>query len=419
VPHPPVDVLRPALEQAVAVARKGQAERPPVAPPPALRPVLRFRRLPAAALETVAAVLDADPEFRHRVAAAVDEDEIGPIAWLWLTRPPGWADEVARRCEDSGDRIGTRGRDDQRQMRSRLEGAERAATRAAERAATLGAELARAREEIAELRASRDGLAERCAELERSVATLTDRRATAVGELKRVEGLLVRRTEERRELESRVAELSAAPPATDRRAVDPEALLPVLLRLDRTAQALAAELATLRAGLGLDPEPAVKPDPRPRVRRREPLPIPPGLSGDSVEAAAHLVARPRAVLLVDGYNVSMAAWPEADLPEQRARLERLLADLTARIPGIGVDLVFDGAEVGAMARTGPRRAPGLTVRFTPADVEADDEILDLVDRYPATRPVIVASNDRRVREGARRRGANVVSATQLLATARL
>jgi rRNA-processing protein FCF1 len=80
---------------------------------------------------------------------------------------------------------------------------------------------------------------------------------------------------------------------------------------------------------------------------------------------------------------------------------------------IVVDLVFDSAEVLPLSRTGARRARGITVRFTAPDVEADDALLELADRYPPHRPVIVASNDRRVRDGARERGANVLSAAQL------
>jgi hypothetical protein len=54
------------------------------------------------------------------------------------------------------------------------------------------------------------------------------------------------------------------------------------------------------------------------------------------------------------------------------------------------------------------------VRFTPPTVEADDEILALLGALPPERAVTVASSDRRVADGARRRGASVVSAPQLL-----
>jgi len=116
--------------------------------------------------------------------------------------------------------------------------------------------------------------------------------------------------------------------------------------------------------------------------------------------------------------VSMVAWPDDDIAQQRARLERVLTDLAARNAGLSIELVFDGAEVLPLHRVGARRAPGVTVRFTPSDVEADDALLDLCEGYPHDRPVLVASNDRRVRDGARRRGANTLTAEQLLAAAR-
>jgi rRNA-processing protein FCF1 len=55
------------------------------------------------------------------------------------------------------------------------------------------------------------------------------------------------------------------------------------------------------------------------------------------------------------------------------------------------------------------------VRFSDPGVEADDVVIDLIGRIPAATPVIVASSDRRVRDGVRRRGANVVHARQILA----
>ena len=56
------------------------------------------------------------------------------------------------------------------------------------------------------------------------------------------------------------------------------------------------------------------------------------------------------------------------------------------------------------------------VRFSPPDVEADDVVLDLVAQLPSGRPVIVVSSDNRVREGARRGGANLLYSRQLLDT---
>ena len=52
--------------------------------------------------------------------------------------------------------------------------------------------------------------------------------------------------------------------------------------------------------------------------------------------------------------------------------------------------------------------------FPPPGVEADDVVLDLVERLPAATPLVVASSDKRVREGAKRLGANLLHARQLL-----
>jgi predicted RNA-binding protein with PIN domain len=88
--------------------------------------------------------------------------------------------------------------------------------------------------------------------------------------------------------------------------------------------------------------------------------------------------------------------------------------------GVDAQVVFDGAEVaepGPLTRTGGRRRAA-KVAFSPPDVEADDVILDLVDAVPLSRPVVVASDDRRVQDGARLRGANVIGTGQLLAVPR-
>ena len=54
------------------------------------------------------------------------------------------------------------------------------------------------------------------------------------------------------------------------------------------------------------------------------------------------------------------------------------------------------------------------VQFTPDGIEADDRILEMISAIPATTPVVVASNDRRVRDGARDQGANTVSSSVIV-----
>jgi len=74
--------------------------------------------------------------------------------------------------------------------------------------------------------------------------------------------------------------------------------------------------------------------------------------------------------------------------------------------------VFDGTQAGGSV--GSKNQP-ITVQFTEAGVTADEEILRFVPTVPRERPVVVASSDREVADGARRLGANVISAEQLLA----
>nr|WP_249419691.1 NYN domain-containing protein [Rhabdothermincola salaria] len=133
---------------------------------------------------------------------------------------------------------------------------------------------------------------------------------------------------------------------------------------------------------------------------------------DSVDAADHLARLPGAVVLVDGYNVSLEGWPSLALHAQRDRLVDALAGLAART-GCQPLVVFDGAEEGR-GLPGESRPRGVQVRFTVPGVEADDALLSLVGEFPLDRPVTVVSSDRRVVAGSARRGAASLSASQLL-----
>ncbi len=200
---------------------------------------------------------------------------------------------------------------------------------------------------------------------------------------------------------------------------------------------LAASLAAVAAHLGHRAEPPTTAEtatrtagdagPRPERRRpggrgprarggrgplRRPVPLPGGVHDDSVEAAEHLVRLPRAALLVDGYNVSMATWPDLAIDAQRRRLVAALGDLQARC-GAEVVVVFDGVDDGSLRPVRPDRP--LRVEFTPDAVEADDVIIERVARVRPGRPVVVVSDDRRVRDGARAGGANLLTTDQLRA----
>lgn len=115
-------------------------------------------------------------------------------------------------------------------------------------------------------------------------------------------------------------------------------------------------------------------------------------------------------LIVDGYNVSKAGYPDLTLYDQRTRLIGRLGVLAART-GAEVTCVFDGASV----QTGPERRPrGVRVLFSDPGVTADEVIRSLVAAEPSGRPLVVVSSDREVADGVRRKGAHPVPSAVLL-----
>ena len=121
------------------------------------------------------------------------------------------------------------------------------------------------------------------------------------------------------------------------------------------------------------------------------------------------------MLLVDGYNVAKSGWPRLDLRLQRERLVDALGNLQAST-GARSEVVFDGVDdVEPWGRATPA---WVRVEFTPSGTEADDRLLELLGHLPVTSPAVVVSDDRRVRDGARARGGNVLRVEQLLALLR-
>jgi predicted RNA-binding protein with PIN domain len=431
-----------------------------VLPPPALRPYLGFAKLSPAALSAIARVVDQDDDFRVRVAASSDEGAVGRGGWLWLTRPPGWAVDLAAIEAEDRERRASRVAEqrearDERSAARRLAATQATLTRAETVAEERRLELDRLQGELDQVRRARTATDARVAELEATVAQLAEARAAAVRNLKDAEARLVTRATELKAVKARLRSLEAEAPRPGAAGAEaaptgpgdkaPETAEPegvvspaagpdlgvVARELKRAAQgasSLAEGLAGLAAALaddGGEPVPA-SPAPAPSEapvteaavggERRTPVPLPGGMLDDSVAAAEHLLRTPNAVLIVDGYNVTMTGWPELGAAEQRRRLVTLLADVAART-STRVELVFDGAEVdgGTIAVPAPARQ-WVRVRFSRPDVEADEVVLDLVAQLPTSRPVIVVSSDNRVREGARRGGANLLYSRQLLDT---
>ena len=448
----PSSLLRPALEAAVQVARAGEAATPAQPAPAMLRRYLRFARLPSPALDVARRVLDEDEAFRKRVIDALSPAEVGEASWLWLTRPDGWESQLEQlRKREQEREHNERDQRTERDAQRRLVHAEDRARRA-EALAVAHANASEAlRDQLARERDGREAAEDKGAGLVEQLRTLADQRNAAVRRLKEVESELARRSgelrEARQELRARGAQLAeasatiaglqagatspASAPVVPSRApetvaaarpiADSSALAGAVGRAAKAADSLSAALAT--ASALLQPSAASAPPPlaplpvdRPVRHGRVPTPLPPGILDDTVEAADHLMRVRGAVLLVDGYNISHTAWSAQPIAVQRTRLVDALAELHART-GVTIEVVFDGGEPSGPVVPAAARA-GVRVRFSPPDVEADDVVLERIDLLPLERPVVVASSDGRVRDGARRSGANVVSSSQLLGALR-
>jgi predicted RNA-binding protein with PIN domain len=437
-------LVRPALEHALGVARAGAAADPPVAPPKALLPYLRFAKLPRPALMATRKVLDEDDAFRARVVEQTDEYEIGLACWLFLARPDGWETDlkelavtydenpvVADRRARSEARRAARQQQAELEARTRLE--ERAA-RAEDEAARMRIDLADAKRQLRDMTTAHAAAAGQLEQRERERTDLLQRAKDA-------EARLTERSAESRAMRRELDELKALLAASEARlaaaAAEVESTPPLdaaasgdsAADLGRASQAVAAAAEAagrLAEALGvvaasLAPTGAAPPvsgvaavgatGPEP-VRRRIPPRLGGGLVDDTVAAGLHLARMAGVRFLIDGYNVSKTGWPELDLPEQRLRLVNALNELHARL-GTQVEVVFDGVNPDVQLRT--RALPaGVQVWFSPEDREADDVVLDRIGACPASAPVVVVSSDRRVRSGARAAGAAVLSSSTLL-----
>jgi predicted RNA-binding protein with PIN domain len=385
--------------------------------PPRLRPVLNFSRLNAKALEVVRRTVDEDDDLRTRVADAVDEARGGRAGWLWLHRPDGWEDEL-------DELVGLRSEADAetdlaRQLRKahrEVEAARIAARRTEAARQSAEEDAARARADLDVERRARRSAEELATGLEARLRESQRARETAERELGQ-RGEAVARLEARLAEAERNRSEPAPEPATE---PEPEVrdtrhLTEALHRARRAAEVAARALADAAAEVDAVPvndAPAATPARRvPRARRRAARRLPPPLVDNTSEAIVHLVRQPGATVLVDGYNISMAAWPGTPLASQRERLVDALDALHARY-GPEVFVVFDGDTGGRR----PSSTQGRTIKafFTNAGEIADDRIVAMVSAIPDTAPVLVVTSDRELKDRARAAGAHVASARPFL-----
>ena len=151
----------------------------PVVPPPGppCGRYLAFAKQTPRSLDAIARVVDADDEFRARVAGAVDEDQVGRAGWLWLARPDGWEGELAALEAESSARADGRGRAARGARRHpQLAAPQAAAGRAEAEAAARRAELEGLRPSWRPSRPRGSAAEARVAELAEQVDGLADDR---------------------------------------------------------------------------------------------------------------------------------------------------------------------------------------------------------------------------------------------------
>lgn len=416
--------LRSALEFAVLMAGEAQKRKPAMAYPKALKPYLGKTRLPSASLGRLRRAVEADPQFRSRIAAGALPELVDDIGRLWLQQPDGWEQqgaELAARLDEaaaSDDLAAQLRRSDRRR-----EAAEAAAVRARAEVLRLtdvvdaqATELHELRAEVAKADEAVREMTTELVDVRVEIRHARDREAAAVERAEQLRGELDA-------VSARIGDGGAdgAAHGDDPGRVElPEDVAERLERLGQlddvaaAARSLAARLDDLAGGQGAPatPDAGTRPTGRERTRpeRRTPLSLPGGLISTSA-AAAEFLLRSDAAVLIDGYNVAKLGWPDISLEQQRHRLLDAVENL-ARRHGTDVTVVFDGASiVGAHA---DRRRLARVV-FSPAGVTADDVIRDEVRRLPTSRSVVVVTNDAEIVDDVKRAGGNVIPSNALLA----
>lgn len=394
------DALRSALEFAVGIAAAGAKLRPPLPFPAGLRSFTKFHRLPPKALGAVRAAVEGDATFRERLGMAATADLVDEVGCLWLQRPEGWqqraAELVMLRTPPAAD-------DDAKAERRRREAAESAAARARLEVVELREALMRERAELAELQAGLAAAAAESAALRTQLHELQRGAARSDAGRQRASSTA---DKAQRELDQLRAELDSTKQVLDdvlrKRAEEPPAVDTGRLR------DLLLEAVSMVGGAS---------DTARRSRRRvarTPIPVPGGLHGDSEAVAEHLLRGSGALVLVDGYNIAKAGWPDLALERQREQCVNACEHM-ARRWGTDVQIVFDGADVvGAHSRE--RRL--VKVVYSPQGVLADDVLRATVSALDPTRQVVVVTSDQAVVHDVRSLGANTIRNDVFLAVVR-
>jgi YacP-like NYN domain len=399
------DHLRSALEFAVRTSAAWQKCKPPLAVPADIKPFVKQSRLPATVLGRVRRIVDADDEFRTRLADAATPGLVDEVGIEWLRRDVGWEDRVSDLVERHDQAVAER--DAERQLvqeQRRRVAAEVAAIR-------TRAELVAVTDRLAEREADLEGLRRRestaASEMEAARRSITELRQAARHARDRVEA--VRRTLERAvsERDEALRRATAAESQRDELLATRAELdggspsgpqITRLRELSEAARSLSDRLTALVATGPL---------------RRQPIEVPRDAAKDQRRTAEFLLKVPGILVLVDGYNVAKLAWPDLSLEQQRHNMLDGVDGLARRF-GTEFAVILDGADViGAHAA----RRRLARVRYSPAGTTADDVIREEIAGLDLRRSVAVVTNDGEVRRDVIAAGANIITSDALVALA--
>lgn len=414
----------------IGLAAEALGKMAPETLPPSLKRVASFAPVRRARLAggQIAGALEADPEFRDRLAVQVQAitgdlgkallegrspvaaDPVEAAATAYLLRSPGWLGVVAAATES------LRAEREQAASRQVDEQVERLRHRVAELEAEVDeqksshkSQLDRVRREHTELRSRLGESRARARELE---AAAQDARRQAELDAAASARALAAAEAEIRRLRGRTAELESDLGSARRsqRADRVSGSVRARLLLDTVAQATQG----LQRELSLPAVDRLPGDTVAADQAQEGTRVSTGRGSLAVDDPAlleELLRLPRAHLVIDGYNVTKQAWPELPLDRQRERLLTGAASLLARTQA-EITVVFDAAETRDRPLVAPPR--GVRVRFSRYGVIADDVIRELVAAEPAGRAVVVASSDQEVARDVVAAGFRVVASAALI-----
>ena len=377
----------------------------------------------------IAGVLESDAQFRDRLVTQVQAlsgelgsallegrppaaaDPVEAAATAYLLRSPGWADIVRAAGEAlrSERELADAQRFDEQHDRLRR--------RAAELEVELETQRARHKEQLDKLKREHTELRTRLGEARTRARAAEEAAEAARVEADRSAGVaaqaLAAAEAEARRLRGRVGELETelgAARRTERAGrVSGTVRARLLLEtLGQAAQGLQRELSLP----ALDRLPGDAVDAAPAEEGSRVSAGRGSLAVDDPALLEELLRLPRAHLVIDGYNITKQAWPDAPLDRQRERLLTGAAALLARTQA-EVTVVFDAAETKERPLVAPPR--GVRVLFSRYGVIADDVIRELVAAEPPGRAVVVASSDQAVARDVVAAGFRVVAAGALSA----